>query len=99
MRHLVKVGKTNPIQTQSKPISKEFPNVEVEVEDPAFRGRNQSQFQRSFPMSKSKIRHLFDGIRPSVDGIRPSVDGTKIRPSVDGIKANPHACPGKHHQV
>jgi hypothetical protein len=32
--------KTKPIQTQSKPISKEFPNVEVE--DPAFRGRNQS---------------------------------------------------------
>jgi hypothetical protein len=31
-----------PKQTQTNPISKEFPNVEVE--DPAFRGRNQSQF-------------------------------------------------------
>jgi len=42
---------------------------------PSLDGTNQ---KGEFPMSKSKIRHLFDGIRPSLDG-------TKIRPSLDGI--------------
>jgi len=50
--HLVNVGKTNPIQTQTNPITekpkmnvnkvltKNYENIAINIEDPAFRGRN-----------------------------------------------------------
>ena len=51
--------------------------VNIEVKDPpSFGGINHKLVpakagilnSEGFPMSKSKIRHLFDGIRPSLDG-------------------------------
>jgi len=58
---------TNPIKPNTKPISKEFPNVEVE--DPAFRGRNQTQF--------SAVRHPGEKIRAICEG--PRLAGIQIR--------------------
>jgi len=62
--HLVNVGKTNPIQTQTNPITekpkmnvnkvltKNYENIAINIEDPAFRERNTNPIKPNFKGKK-----------------------------------------------